>query len=215
MGVVTLGCSKRACQSCDQTANCEAADSTWGGAYLSRVGKRICIARIIEPQGEVSFMHFFALRAFLIRLQDIAEEIKTLATVQNSPRVIASLTRESSSLQVQGIRVTVPLPMCNHRLPFRLSQRHFLRVEPYSSKQSHQIVGTLSRGRRSRSSRPSTSPCCNRANNLVLEANLVEQAAGATANGRLVVHHLQQALPDLSRLLAGIKGCPDARLLVV
>lgn len=51
---------------------------------------------------------------------------------------------------------------------------------------------------------------------LVLEANLIKQGAGsATYRCLVVIKHFQQALPDLSRLLAGIDGLPDACLLVV
>lgn len=52
-------------------------------------------------------------------------------------------------------------------------------------------------------------------NSLVLEANLVQQATSPASNVGLVVEDLKQALPDLTRLLAGIDGLPDAGLLVV
>lgn len=50
---------------------------------------------------------------------------------------------------------------------------------------------------------------------LVLQADLVEQAARPAAYRSLVIDNLEQALPDLARLLAGVDGLPDARLLVV
>ena len=51
--------------------------------------------------------------------------------------------------------------------------------------------------------------------NLVLEADLVQQAAGLTSNVRLVVENLEQALPDLAGFLAGVNRLPDTSLLVV
>lgn len=68
--------------------------------------------------------------------------------------------------------------------------------------------------------RPSTSPCrivaiYRRTETLILESDLVQEAASATANCRLVVNYLQQAFPHLARLLASINGRPYASLLVV
>jgi hypothetical protein len=58
--------------------------------------------------------------------------------------------------------------------------------------------------------------CIHPDRHLVLQANLVEQGPGPAADdGLLIVEHLEQALPHLPGLLAGIDGLPDAALLVV
>lgn len=67
----------------------------------------------------------------------------------------------------------------------------------------------------SRSYSPSATLTRLPADDLVLEANLVQQAAGLTANHSLAVENLKQALPDLAGLLAGIDWLPNTGLLVV
>jgi hypothetical protein len=51
--------------------------------------------------------------------------------------------------------------------------------------------------------------------NLVLETDLVQQAARLTTNVGLVVEDLEQALPNLTGFLARVDRLPDAGLLVV
>lgn len=58
-------------------------------------------------------------------------------------------------------------------------------------------------------------PCRREGRNLVLEPDLVQQAACPSRDQGLVIEDLEQALPDLTRFLAGINGFPDARLLIV
>lgn len=93
---------------------------------MCQQSRTACVWHNSRAVGRVSFMHFSALRAFLTRSQGITEEIQTLATIQDIGFVSSRACPGKAHLyKYMKCGVTVPLPMCNHRLSFRLSQRHF------------------------------------------------------------------------------------------